>query len=213
MDALAKLRSLGYVADSSSATGGAGETRTADSYANEGVILRNERKPAEATAAFEKALAADPNLVSALWNLSDLLAGKPETAERSDALLVRAYGNGLPEGAQILIRRAVGYQRAGRAERGLKLITGALGAKPDARELWLFRGRSRVESRDCKGAAADFRRAEALAPSDPAAYVSEGLAQQCAGDREAARRALSRSLELDPNQPKVRAALKSLDGN
>jgi Flp pilus assembly protein TadD len=209
-DSLAKLRSLGYIADAGGAPGRPGEVRTPGSYSNEGILLRDQGRTAEATAAFESALERDPNLASALWNLSDLLFGKPETADRSDALLVRAYGNDLPEGPKLLIGRAMGYQRAGQRERSLKLINGALDAKPDEPELWLLRGRYRVDAGDCKAASMDFQRAETLAPNDPAAFAAEGAAQMCAGDRPAARKALTRALELNPDQPKVRAFLNTV---
>jgi Flp pilus assembly protein TadD len=209
-DSLAKLKALGYIADGGPA-GRAGETRTPGSYNNEGVILRNAGKTSGAIAAFEHALEGDPNLASALWNLSDLLFGKAATADRSDELLVRAYASGLPEGTRLLIGRAIGYQRAGQAPRSLALVNGGLDARPNEVELWLFRGRYRVEAGDCRGAAGDFRRAEALAPAEPAAFAAEGLAQLCAGDRDAARTALTRALQLDPNQPKVREFLNTLE--
>jgi hypothetical protein len=50
----------------------------------------------------------------------------------------------------------------------------------------------------------------ALAPQNPRAHVSEGLAQLCLGDRAGARRSFEQALALDPAQPKVREYLKSL---
>ncbi len=63
---------------------------------------------------------------------------------------------------------------------------------------------------DCRGALADFRRATALAPASAAGHASEGLAHLCLGDRAAARRSLERSLQLDPQQPRVREFLSRL---
>ena len=94
--------------------------------------------------------------------------------------------------------------------RSLDLIDRAVEVRPDEKELWLFRGRYRVESRDCAGALEDFRRAGLLAPGDPAVHASIGLAALCLGDRDAARAALERSLELDPNQGRVRQLLAGL---
>ena len=71
-DTLAKLKSLGYIGDGGPASAGtAGATRTPGSYNNEGVILKEHGKPVPAIEAFEHALALDPDLASALWNLSD----------------------------------------------------------------------------------------------------------------------------------------------
>ena len=147
---------------------------------------------------------------SALWNLSDLLFARGSDLDRSDAMLVRALAHGLPDGPKLLIGRAIGYQRAGQADRSLALVNAALEAQPDEAELWLFRGRYRVDAHECAGAAADFERAERLAPTSAPAYASEGVARLCAGDKGAARRAFTRSLEIDPNQPKVREFLQTL---
>jgi len=210
-DTLAKLKSLGYIGDSGPASSRTlGATRTPGSYNNEGVILKEKGKTAPAIEAFEKALSLDPNLSSALWNLSDLLFAREPDRDRSDDLLIKAFANGLPEGPKFLIGRAIGYQRDGHPERSLALVDRALEAQPGNPELWLFRGRYRVEARDCRGAAADFVRAEQLSPGDAAAYASEGLARLCSGDRAAARRAFRRALDLDPNQPKIREFLNTL---
>ena len=206
-DTVAKLRALGYIG----ATEGKGRavgTRTAGSLNNEGLLLKQAGKQQEAIAAFDTALTVDPNLASALWNLSDLLWARGESIDKSDALLVRAFANGLPEGRKFLIGRAIGYQRNGQIDRSIALLNQAAAAKPDDPEVWLFRGRYRVERGDCAGAVDDFRRAARLTPGDPAVYASQGLAEMCAGDAAAARDSFQRSLRLDPNQPKVREYLQ-----
>src|SRR6185503_4231786 len=122
----------------------------------------------------------------------------------------RAFTNGLPEGTKFLVGRAIGYQRAGQPQRSLALVSAALQAQPDRAELWIFSGRYRVEMGDCPGAVGDFQKAVAAAPRDPAAHASLGVARLCVGDRGAARQAFLRSLELDPDQPKIREYLHTL---
>ena len=210
-DTLAKLKSLGYIGEggpSSSPT--AGETRTPGSYNNEGVILKESGKLDASIPAFEHALKLDPNLASALWNLSDVLYARGSDLDRSDELLVRALAHGLPDGPRLVVGRAIGYQRSGHADRSLALVTAALKTLPREPEFWLFRGRYRVEAGDCRGALADFEAAERLAPHDAAAFASDGVASMCAGDRTRAARAFERSIALDPNQPKVKEFLQSL---
>ena len=80
------------------------------------MLLKAQGRTAEAIEAFESALTVDPNLASALWNLSDLLFAERKSLDKSDTLLVRAYANGLPEGRRYLIGRAIGYQRDGRLD-------------------------------------------------------------------------------------------------
>jgi tetratricopeptide (TPR) repeat protein len=206
-DTVAKLRALGYIG----ATEGKGRafgTRTAGSLNNEGLLLKEQGKQKEAIDAFDTAISVDPNLASALWNLSDLLWARGESLDKSDALLVRAFANGLPDGTKFLIGRAIGYQRNGQLDRSVGLLNQAAAAKPNEPEVWLFRGRYRVERGECAGAVDDFRQATRLAPDNAAAYASLGLAQSCAGDASGSRTSFQKSLQLDPNQPKVRDYLR-----
>ena len=202
-----KLRALGYIG--AAGTGGqAIGTRTGGSFNNEGLLLKAQGRTQDAIDAFESALTVDPNLASAAWNLSDLLFAEQKSPDKSDALLVRAFANGLPEGTRFLIGRAIGYQRAGRVDRSLKLLTDAAAAKSDEPEVWAFRGRYRVETGDCAGAIADFERSIRLDTANAGAHASLGLAHLCAGDTAAARESFKRSLALDPNQPQVREMLR-----
>jgi tetratricopeptide (TPR) repeat protein len=206
-DTVAKLRALGYIG-ASEGKGRAFGTRTAGSLNNEGLLLKAEGKQKEAIEAFDTAISVDPNLASALWNLSDLLWSRGESLDKSDALLVRAFANGLPEGTKFLIGRAIGYQRNGQIDRSISLLNQAAAAKPNEPEVWLFRGRYRVERGECAGAVDDFRQAARLSPDNAAAYASLGLAQACAGDAAGSRASFQKSLQLDPNQPKIREYLR-----
>ncbi|MFL6279515.1 MAG: alkaline phosphatase family protein, partial [Vicinamibacterales bacterium] len=206
-DTVAKLRALGYIG-ASEGKGRAFGTRTAGSLNNEGLLLKQEGKQKEAIDAFDTAISVDPNLASALWNLSDLLWSRSESLDKSDALLVRAFANGLPEGTKYLIGRAIGYQRNGQLDHSISLLNQAAAAKPNEPEVWLFRGRYRVERGECAGAVDDFHQAARLTPNNAAVYASLGLAEMCAGNAAAARANLQKSLQLDPNQPKVREYLR-----
>jgi Tfp pilus assembly protein PilF len=170
--------------------------------------LKQHGKQKEAIDTFDTAISVDPNLASALWNLSDLLWARGESLDKSDALLVRAFANGLPEGTKYLIGRAIGYQRNGQVDRSISLLNQAAAAKPNEPDVWLFRGRYRVERGECAGAVDDFRQAARLTPNNAAVYASQGLAELCAGNSAAARTSFQKSLQLDPNQPKVREYLR-----
>jgi tetratricopeptide (TPR) repeat protein len=206
-DTVAKLKALGYIG-ASEGSGRAIGTRTAGSFNNEGLILKQQGRKKEAIDAFDNALAVDPNLASAAWNLSDLLFAENQSLDKSDALLVRAFAHGLPEGTKFLIGRAIGYQRNGMIDRSIRLLDQAAAARPDEPEVWAFRGRYRVEKGDCDGAIGDFQRAAQLTPQSAAVFASLGLAQACAGRDAASRASFQRSLQLDPNQPKVREYLR-----
>ena len=213
-EAVANLRSLGYIGASESDTappGSRGTTRTAGSFNNEGVILKERGKLPQAIESFEKALTVDPNLASAQWNLSDVMYAMGQDLDRSDALLVRAFAGGMPDGAKTLIGRAIAYQRNGDAARSLRLMNAAVEANGRDAELWLFRGRYRMDANDCRGAVQDFDRAIALAPDNAAAFGAAGVAKICTGDRAGARQAFDRALQIDPAQPKIREFLSTLD--
>lgn len=210
---LAKLKSLGYIAAGESTAAPAGvagkSTHTAGWYNNRGLILKDHKQFEDALAAFEQAITIDANLASALWNYSDLLLQLERDLDRSDALLVRAFAGGLPEGRKFLIGRAIGYQRGGSAPRSLHLLEQAVSAKPDDVELRLFRGRYRIDAQNCAGALEDFRAAIALQPENAVPYASAGIAEVCLGRDEDARRSFARSLSIDPNQPKLQAFLQN----
>jgi Flp pilus assembly protein TadD len=209
-EALAKLKSLGYIGASeptSAGKGGLASRRTAGSYNNEGLILRDDGRSDDAIRAFDKALELDPNLTSASWNLSDTLFASGRDLDRSDELLLRAFGHGLPEGTRFLVGRAISYQRNGKLDRSLKLMAASRKLRPDEPEVWLFDGRYRIESGDCPGARDDFKRAVGLAPNDAAAHASLGLAQLCLGDKGGARASFERSLQIEPEQPKLKQYL------
>ncbi|MEA2601586.1 MAG: hypothetical protein QOF89_2578 [Acidobacteriota bacterium] len=204
-----KLRALGYLGSRQEKTA-AGSTRTAASYDNEGLLLRERGETDAAVTAFERALALDPDSAAALWNLSDLLQSHRQDLDRSDDLLVRALAAGLPDGVDYTAGRVVTYAKTGEAERGLHLLDRALAARPDPR-LHLLRGRYHLERHHCQEALADFV-AAANDPRNPLAHASSGLARLCLGDPAGAARDFRRSLEIDPDQPEIRRALGELGG-
>src|ERR1051325_2779639 len=80
---IAKLKALGYIGDNEPST--STSTRTAGSWSNEGLILREDGRAGEAIAAFEQALKVDPDHAATKWNLSRslLLRGK-DALKRND---------------------------------------------------------------------------------------------------------------------------------
>jgi tetratricopeptide (TPR) repeat protein len=233
---LAALRALGYIGahepgrrmapPPSQALETADATRTAASFDNEGLLLRQAGQLPAARAAFEQALARQPDLPAALWNLSDLLfaeaeagaragdgpgggsaAGRDGLLDRSDGLLLRALAGDLPDGVEHALERASRYGRAGARDRGLSLLERAAALRPGDPRLWLQHGRYRLEQQRCDLALADFTRALKLDPASAVAHASAGLALLCRGDEPAALAAFRRSLALDPNQPEVRRFL------
>jgi len=212
---LAKLRALGYLGGAEAARRaapprGAGSTRSGGSFNNEGLIREARGETDAAIAAYEQAVATDPGLLSATWNLSNLLFESGRDLERADRLAAQALAAGLPNGPALLVRRAAAYQRSGRVERSVRLLAAAVAARPREIELRIFRGRYRIETGDCAGAEEDFAAAAGRSPENAVVQASLGLARLCRGDRVGARRAFERSLALDADQPEVEKALAAL---
>jgi tetratricopeptide (TPR) repeat protein len=87
-EAIAKLRALGYLGggEPSQAPAGA-STRTAGSFNNEGLLLREAGRDQDALAAFENGLRVDPRSASSMWNLAELLRKTHGNETRAAALL------------------------------------------------------------------------------------------------------------------------------
>jgi Tfp pilus assembly protein PilF len=207
---IAKLRALGYIGSNESSRSAAGgdDTRTAGAWNNAGLILRQQHRTDESLAAFRRAEAIDPQYASAMWNESETLFDAGRDLDRSDAQLINAMKGGLTDATRFVVTRAIAYQRSGRSERTLRLLDAAVSANPSDGELRVFRGRYRMDARDCGGALDDFRAAETARPNDALIFASAGLAQMCLGDGAAARESFRRSLQLDPNQPQLQQFLR-----
>src|SRR3954452_24265372 len=88
-EAIANLKSLGYIGSNESTHAPADYhgTRTAASYDNEGLILRELGRNDDSIKAYDTALQIDPHSASAMWNLSDLLHRQHVDLARADKLL------------------------------------------------------------------------------------------------------------------------------
>ena len=178
---IAQLKALGYLGGGGDNTPHGNSTRTAASFNNEGLILRESGRIADAARAFQTALEIDPQSASARFNLNELL--------------------------QLTIRRSADEAKAKGPDAAIALLASVYDAA-HAPELLLHRGRYRLAKNDCRGGLEDFR---ASGLHDAIALASIGTAEACLGNRERAIDALQRSLALDPNQPPVREFLRTLE--
>jgi tetratricopeptide (TPR) repeat protein len=170
-EAIANLRALGYVGGSEpdrAPAGSPAETRTAGSFGNEGLILEERGRSAEAEQAFERALAIDPGHAASLWNLSRLLAGRPGApSPRAEQLLSRALAAGSPDAAHALLDRARSRMRAGDC-RGALADAGAVEAADAASPIApAVSGLALLCLGDGRGATQALERSLALDPDQP----------------------------------------------
>ncbi len=210
---LRKLQALGYLGASPgrSAIPRPHGTRTAGSFSNEAQILEGLGRTAEALRCYGQALEQEPGDVAAKWNLSTLLFETARDATRSDRLLLEAFAGGLAEGDRLVVERAAAWRERDRLERARALLDGAVASAPANVPLRLFRGRTRIEQGDCRGAAADFAAAVRLDDGRAGSWAALATAELCLGNRAAARRAFERALALAPERAELQRALASLE--
>lgn len=211
---LSALRALGYIgahepgrrsAGAPAGMGGApvakDATRTAASFDNEGLLLRQAGQLPAARAAFEQALARQPDLPAALWNLSDLLFAEAEAGARTGGGPGNGSGgHGGPGGtATGPGAEPAAAGRAALLDRSDDLLLRAMaGGLPDGVEHVLERAsrHGRAGARD--RALSLLERAAALRPGDPRLWLQHGRyrleQQRC----DLALADFTRALTLDP---------------
>jgi predicted AlkP superfamily phosphohydrolase/phosphomutase/Tfp pilus assembly protein PilF len=205
-----KLVALGYIslreaeAQKTATRTSAGLTKGA--WNNLGIYRRfSQHDFAGARAAWEESLTLDPGYRSALFNIATLERdrGNFETATR---WLLRALAAGHPEPEATVERWAGEFERRGGS--GLVLLRVAHAAYPQsesyARNYALLLSRKKR----CREAH------EIIAPlessNQPQTLNIAGVVEACLDRPDRVRTLFLRSLELDPNQPRVREALAAL---
>ena len=206
-----KLAALGYISPGGGAPAGqpvrsaAGLTRGA--WNNLGVYLRfTAHDENGAREAWKQALALDPNSVSALLNLARLERDRGDLKSAA-RLVLRAAGTGMPNPESAIGSWAADFQKTDAAA-AIALLREAHAAHPEneayTRDLALALGRANR----CSEAVAV---AVALETSThPESLNAAASVEVCLDRPDRVRDLLSRSLVIDPNQPRVRDALESL---
>jgi Flp pilus assembly protein TadD len=215
-----KLISLGYLtgAEAShveSASVPRPGLETAMGLSNIGTFLRKRGKPSESIPWYRRALALNPGAPKTWMNVSEAYFALGKWLEADDAFLT-ALRNGYhdPEGA--VERRAAAYRhlaaRPGAAgARRLSFLKAAATALPRSARTKRALGDALFEAKDCAGAETAFTDAVAQEEGDVVSRNGLGLSLFCQGRLAEARRELSRSLALKPDQPEIRSALAMID--
>ena len=148
-------------------------------------------------------------------NMSEAHFALGKWSEADDALTT-ALRNGYhdPEGA--VERRAAAYRQAAAKSpaagpRRLSFLKAAAAALPKSARTKRALGDALFEAKDCVGAETAFAEAVAREEGDVMSRNGLGFSLVCQGRLAEARRELSRSLALKPDQPEVRSALAMID--
>jgi Tfp pilus assembly protein PilF len=176
---------------------------------NLAVIKINEKEYAEAEKLLRQALALSPGYAAPHYNLRRIYmeTGRYDAADRE---LWAAVDRGLRDSPGTLDRAASTYEQLGHEDRAKDLLAKGIKRFPDYEALWVHELAVKLKLGECSEAMTLGRTAASRFPASPAVQAFWGLCAACAGDVATARRALARSLDLKPDQPRLRQALKQL---
>ncbi len=227
---IAKLQSLGYlggdatggeaVAPTPSAAGatpGAGsESAVSDTASatrgqlnNLAVIKINQKEYDEGERLLRQAIEQSPEYPSPHYNLRRIYM-ETQRYDDADRELWLAVSKGLRDAERTIDRAAKDYDDLDLQERTVALLTRAIERFPDHEPFWVHLLVARIRLDQCAEALELGPRAAAKFPDSAPVHAFYGLAAGCAGDLPAARSALERSLEINPDQDKLRRTLAGL---
>jgi len=230
---IAKLQSLGYLSGSGESAGeqvasadpqvaapappSAGPTAaeapsvTRGRLNNLAVIKINEKKYDEAERLLREAIALSPEYASPHYNLRRMYVeqGRYDEADRE---LWTAVSKGLRDAERSVDRAAADYEGLGMEERAEHLLNEAVRRFPGHEPIWVHLMVARIRLQRCPAAVEAGRTAAQRFPNSAPVHAFLGIAAACVGDAATARPALERSLELNPDQPKLREVLAGLPG-
>ena len=239
-EAIAKLRALGYLgadgesaaevgatpsptppsASESASTGPIPSTQASSSAAessptrsslnNLAVLKINQGAYDEAELLLRRAIAMSPEYSSPHYNLRRIYM-ETERYEDADKELWVAVGKGLRDAERTVDRAAQDYDGLDKSKRSRDLLTRAIVEFPEHEPFWAHLLVVHIRLEECDDGNRVGTRASARFPDSAPVHSFWGLAAACAGDIETAKRALDRSLQIKPDQPRLRNTLDQLN--
>ncbi len=231
---IAKLQSLGYLggdetgaattaaAPPASATAGASpgtasapppETDpgsvTRGQLNNLAVLKINQKEYDEAEPLLRQAIELSPEYPSPHYNLRRLYM-ETKRYDDADRELFLAVSKGLRDAERTVDRAAADYDGLDLPERSAALLETAMERFPDHEPFWVHLLVVRIRLDQCAEAMKTGAEGSKKFPSSAPVHAFYGLAAGCVGDFGTARTALEKSLEINPNQQKIRQTLSQL---
>ena len=179
---------------------------------NLGIVLLEQKRYDEAERYLRAAIDANPNYAAPHDNLRRVYM---ETGRRDEAdhELWTAVDKGTVMAESRVNKAATEYERSGELDRADAILSEAIRRFPERQAFWITLLRIRMDRGRCGDAAAVGREATERFPDSPRVHAYYGFAAACIGDIATGRAALTRSLELDPEQPGLREALAQFPGS
>ncbi|MGE5234822.1 MAG: alkaline phosphatase family protein [Acidobacteriota bacterium] len=219
---IAKLHSLGYLSGPSP-TDGAGaasapgaqtagpnaSTATRGELNNLAILAINDKRYDEAEKLLGQVIAMSPSYPAPHYNLRRLYI-ETKRFDDADRELWTAIDLGLRDPERTIDRAAADYEGLGMEARAGALLVRATERFPAYEPFWVHRLVVELRLNQCSEGVRLGREAASRFPDSWEVHTFFGLTAACAGDRTTAERELRRSLAINPDQPKVREALRSL---
>ncbi len=216
---IAKLQALGYLAGggggsapaSPSATTPAmtetsAQPKTRGELNNLAVLKINEKQYAEAEQLLRQAIELSPEYSSPHYNLRRMYMemGWHEDADRE---LWIAVDKGLRAPERTLDQAAADYDNLDLPSRSDALLAEAIRRFPQHEPFYVHRMVVQIRLEQCPQAVLTGQSAAPQFPDSAPVHAFYGLAAACAGDAMTAERELRRSLQINPNQPRLQQVL------
>lgn len=216
-----KLISLGYLTGAEATAVDArppdrAGTETASAFQNVGTFYRDRGDVERSIPWYRKALEVNPNLASAIMNLSTAL-GQTKKWDESDELMIRALKAGYNDPEAAAYRRIAYYKRLESTgnrqatKQNLAFVKRLVAAFPGNEKYESSLGKLFFESQECAEAERVFRGLLPRRPADVEVLNLLALSTWCQGRLDEARGFFKKSLETNPNQPPVREGLSQLE--
>ncbi len=176
---------------------------------NLAVIKINEKRYDEAERLLRQAISMSPNYAAPHFNLRRIYM-ETKQWERADEQLWIAVDKGLRDPERTLDRAAADYEGLSLPERTEAILVRAIPRFPEHEPFYVHLMVVRVRGDRCAEALPVGAVAAEKFPDSGPVHAFYGLAAACVGDGETARRELTRSLEINPDQPMLRQALEQV---
>lgn len=206
---LAELQALGYLGRSEPAQPVREEARTLGALNNLGVLLLQEGRLEDSERVLRQAIESYPEGAFAHVNLR-LLRLEQRQYEEANRELWRAIDKRWHDSHGLISGAARDYLEAGMPARAATLLEEATRRFPQDLNHWLQLLTVRTTAELCREGVQEARLAAERFPRSARVHGFHGLLAMCVGRADEARRAMRRSLEIDPNQAVLREALTGL---
>ena len=170
--------------------------------------LRRDGHPNEAVVLFQTILDVNPAETRAVLGLGDALLGLGDS-DTAETLFTQALGKN-PQNAMIVFRKGELLEQKGRWGAAIQYYNRAIALKWNFVSPWLAKAKILLDHGRASEALECFDKVISFDAEDVEAWAGKARAHAVLGNHEAASDALQRAERLDPENPMVLAARKSM---